>query len=42
VASSAVPAELGVQDVVVLAVKAPSLPEVARHIAPLLGPIRLC
>lgn len=37
VASSAVPAELGVQDVVVLAVKAPSLPEVARHIAPLLG-----
>jgi 2-dehydropantoate 2-reductase len=38
VASSAVPAELGVQDVVVLAVKAPSLPEVARHIAPLLGP----
>jgi 2-dehydropantoate 2-reductase len=38
VASSAVPAELGVQDLVVLAVKAPSLPEVARHIAPLLGP----
>jgi len=38
VASSAVPAELGVQDMVVLAVKAPSLPEVARHIAPLLGP----
>jgi len=38
VSSSAVPAELGVQDVVVLAVKAPSLPEVARHIAPLLGP----
>jgi 2-dehydropantoate 2-reductase len=38
VASSAVPADLGVQDVVVLAVKAPSLPEVARHIAPLLGP----
>ena len=37
VASSAVPAELGVQDVVVLAVKAPSLPEVARHITPLLG-----
>jgi 2-dehydropantoate 2-reductase len=38
VASSAQPAALGVQDVVVLAVKAPSLPEVARHIAPLLGP----
>jgi len=38
VASSAVPAELGVQDMVVLAVKAPSLPEVARQIAPLLGP----
>ena len=31
------PAALGVQDLVVLAVKAPSLPEVARHIAPLLG-----
>ena len=38
VASSASPAELGVQDLVVLAVKAPSLPEVARRIAPLLGP----
>jgi 2-dehydropantoate 2-reductase len=38
VASSASPADLGVQDIVVLAVKAPSLPEVARHIAPLLGP----
>jgi 2-dehydropantoate 2-reductase len=38
VASSATPAELGVQDLVVLAVKAPSLPEVARQIAPLLGP----
>lgn len=38
VASSARPAELGVQDMVVLAVKAPSLPEVARQIAPLLGP----
>ena len=32
------PAALGMQDLVVLAVKAPSLPEVARHIAPLLGP----
>ena len=38
VASAATPAELGVQDLVVLAVKAPSLPEVARQIAPLLGP----
>ena len=32
------PAELGVQDLVVLAVKAPALAEVARHIGPLLGP----
>lgn len=38
VASSALPADLGVQDLVVLAVKAPSLPEVVRHIAPLIGP----
>ena len=38
VASTDTPAELGVQDLVVLAVKAPSLPEVARQIAPLLGP----
>ncbi|MDB5743034.1 MAG: ketopantoate reductase [Polaromonas sp.] len=38
VACSATPADLGVQDLVVLAVKAPSLPDVARHIAPLLGP----
>lgn len=38
VAASADPADLGVQDLVVLAVKAPALPEVARHIAPLLGP----
>jgi 2-dehydropantoate 2-reductase len=38
VRSSATPAELGVQDVVVIAVKAPSLPDVARHIAPLIGP----
>jgi 2-dehydropantoate 2-reductase len=38
VASSALPAELGLQDLVVLAVKAPALPEVARQIAPLLGP----
>ena len=32
------PAALGVQDVVVIAVKAPALAEVARRIAPLLGP----
>jgi 2-dehydropantoate 2-reductase len=38
VASSASPAELGMQYLVVLAVKAPALPEVARQIAPLLGP----
>ncbi len=38
VASSATPAELGLQDLVVLAVKAPSLPEVLRQIGPLLGP----
>ncbi|WP_341908742.1 2-dehydropantoate 2-reductase [Polaromonas sp. YR568] len=38
VASSADPADLGVQDLVVLAVKAPSLPEVVRQIRPLLGP----
>jgi 2-dehydropantoate 2-reductase len=32
------PAELGPQDLVVLAVKAPAMPEVAARIAPLLGP----
>jgi len=32
------PAELGVQDLVVIAVKAPALREVARHIGPLIGP----
>jgi 2-dehydropantoate 2-reductase len=32
------PAELGEQDVVVVAVKAPAMPEVARRIGPLLGP----
>jgi len=37
VASSAAPSDLGPQDLVVLAVKAPALPEVARQIAPLLG-----
>ena len=35
---SANPADLGVQDLVIVAVKAPSLLEVAQHIAPLLGP----
>jgi len=38
VASSAAPADFGVQDLVVLALKAPALPEAARQIAPLLGP----
>jgi 2-dehydropantoate 2-reductase len=38
VQASASPAELGVQDLVVIAVKAPSLLEVARHIGPLIGP----
>ncbi len=38
VVCSANPADLGVQELVVLAVKAPSLPEVARQIAPLMGP----
>ena len=38
VASSAAPTDLGVQDLVVLAVKAPSLPEVVRQMAPLMGP----
>ena len=38
VQASANPAELGVQDLVVIAVKAPALVEVARQIAPLIGP----
>ena len=38
VTCSASPAALGVQDAIVLAVKAPSLPDVARQIAPLIGP----
>jgi 2-dehydropantoate 2-reductase len=38
VASSASPSDFGVQDLVVLSVKAPSLPDVARNIAPLIGP----
>lgn len=32
------PAALGVQDLVVVAVKAPGLPDVARAMAPLIGP----
>jgi 2-dehydropantoate 2-reductase len=32
------PTDLGVQDLLVIAVKAPSLAEVARHVAPLIGP----
>lgn len=38
VRASSDPAELGMQDLVVIAVKAPALPEVARRIAPLIGP----
>lgn len=38
VQARAEPAALGVQDLVIIAVKAPALSEVARHIAPLLGP----
>ncbi|GAB3500231.1 2-dehydropantoate 2-reductase [Curvibacter fontanus] len=38
VQASADPAALGMQDLVILAVKAPALPEVARQIKPLLGP----
>ena len=37
VAASDKPQELGVQDLVVIAVKAPAMPDVARQIAPLLG-----
>jgi 2-dehydropantoate 2-reductase len=36
--ASASPAELGVQDLVVIGVKGPALTEVARQIAPLIGP----
>jgi 2-dehydropantoate 2-reductase len=36
--ASADPAALGVQDLVVVAVKAPGLPDVARAMAPLIGP----
>jgi 2-dehydropantoate 2-reductase len=38
VRASAAPADLGVQDLVVVAVKAPAMTEVAKTIAPLLGP----
>jgi 2-dehydropantoate 2-reductase len=38
VRASADPAELGPQDYVIIAVKAPSLPEIASRIGPLLGP----
>ena len=38
VQASAEPAELGVQDLVIIAVKAPALAEVAQSIAPLIGP----
>ena len=38
VRASASPAELGVQDLVVVAVKAPAMADVARSIGPLLGP----
>ena len=38
VQASADPATLGMQDLVVIAVKAPALLDVARHIAPMIGP----
>ena len=38
VTASSSPQELGVQDLVVVSVKAPALAEVVRHIAPLIGP----
>ncbi len=38
VRASAQPADLGVQDLVIIAVKAPALHDVAQQIAPLLGP----
>jgi 2-dehydropantoate 2-reductase len=37
VQTSAKPSDLGVQDLIVIAVKAPALQEVAKHIAPLMG-----
>ena len=36
--ASSLPADLGVQDLVVISVKAPALPDVAQRIAPLIGP----
>ena len=38
VRASSDPSELGVQDYVIIAAKAPSLPDIAQRIAPLLGP----
>lgn len=38
VKTSANPSDLGVQDLIVIAVKAPALHDVASHIAPLIGP----
>lgn len=38
VLASSSPADLGVQNLVVLSVKAPALPDVAEHIGPLIGP----
>jgi 2-dehydropantoate 2-reductase len=38
VRASSSPAELGVQDLVIISVKAPALPDVAQQIAPLIGP----
>lgn len=38
VQTSANPSDLGVQDLIVIAVKAPALHDVATHIAPLIGP----
>ena len=37
VSASSSPAELGVHDLVVISVKAPAMPDVAKHIAPLIG-----
>ena len=38
VRASSLPADFGVQDLVIISVKAPALADVARHIAPLMGP----
>jgi 2-dehydropantoate 2-reductase len=42
VRASSNPADLGVQDLVVVAVKAPAMAGVAQAIAPLLGPAPWC